>query len=39
MGKLLAELVVEGAARSVDIGSLSLERFATGEVISEGHVV
>jgi sarcosine oxidase subunit beta len=39
VGKLLAELLVDGGARSVDIGSLSLERFATGEVIREGHVV
>jgi glycine/D-amino acid oxidase-like deaminating enzyme len=39
VGKLLAELLVDGAARSVDIGPLSFGRFATGEVIREGHVV
>lgn len=39
VGKLLAELVVEGRAHTVDISQLSLERFATGELVSEGHVV
>jgi sarcosine oxidase subunit beta len=39
VGKLLAEIVVEGAARTVDISSLSLERFARGELVREGHVV
>jgi glycine/D-amino acid oxidase-like deaminating enzyme len=39
VGKLLAELLLDGAARSVDIGALSLERFATGKSIREGHVV
>jgi sarcosine oxidase subunit beta len=39
VGKLLAELVVDGAARSVDVGSLSFGRFETGALIREGHVV
>ena len=39
VGKLLAELVVDGAARTVDIGSLSFGRFAAGALIREGHVV
>ena len=39
VGKLLAEMIVEGGARSVDISALSLERFATGMLIREAHVV
>jgi sarcosine oxidase, subunit beta len=39
VGKLLAELILEGSARSVDIGPLALDRFARGELIREGHVV
>lgn len=39
VGKLLAEMIVEGGARSVDISALSLERFATGMLIRETHVV
>jgi sarcosine oxidase, subunit beta len=39
VGKLLAELIVEGQARSVDISSLGLERFAGGDLVREGHVV
>jgi sarcosine oxidase, subunit beta len=39
VGKLLAEIVVDGAAWSVDIGALSLARFEAGELIREGHVV
>ncbi len=39
VGRLLAEIVVDGAARSVDIRSLGLERFATGDLIGEAHVV
>jgi sarcosine oxidase subunit beta len=39
VGKLLAELIVEGRARSVDIDSLALDRFARGALIREGHVV
>jgi glycine/D-amino acid oxidase-like deaminating enzyme len=38
IGKLLAELVVEGRARTVDISSLGLERFS-GQVEAETHVV
>ncbi len=39
VGKLLAEMVVEGAATTVDVSSLGLERFATGELVREAHVV
>ncbi len=39
VGTLLAELVVDGAAHSVDISALSLDRFARGELVREGHVV
>jgi sarcosine oxidase subunit beta len=39
VGKLLAELIVDGAARTVDISSLGLGRFAAGEVVAEHHVV
>jgi sarcosine oxidase subunit beta len=38
VGKLLAELIVEGQARTVDISSLGLERFER-EVVPETHVV
>src|SRR4029450_13215150 len=36
VGKLLAELFVEGRASSVDIGALALERFARGQPVPEG---
>ena len=39
VGKLLAELIVEGAARTVDVSSLGLERFVEGRVVPEHHVV
>lgn len=39
VGKLLAELIVDGEARTVDISSLGLERFATGDLARERHVV
>lgn len=39
VGKLLAELLVDGASRSLDIGALSFGRFAAGDAIREGHVV
>jgi len=39
VGKLLAELIVDGAATTVDISSLALERFDRGELVREGHVV
>jgi len=39
VGKLLAELIVDGAARSVAIDDLSLDRFARGALVREGHVV
>jgi len=39
VGKLLAELIVDGAARTVDISNLGLERFERGHLVREGHVV
>ena len=39
VGKLLAELIVEGAATTVDISSLGLDRFERGDLVREGHVV
>jgi len=39
VGKLLAERIVDGAARTVDVSSLGLDRFAAGGSVVEGHVV
>jgi sarcosine oxidase subunit beta len=39
VGKLLAEMIVGGEARTVDVSSLGLGRFATGRVVKESHVV
>lgn len=39
VGKLLAELIVDGAARTVDITSLGLDRFERGDLVVEGRVV
>jgi len=39
VGKLMAELIVEGEATTVDISALGLERFESGELVREGHVV
>ena len=39
VGKLLAELILEGEAKTVDVSDLGLERFAQGGLVSEGHVV
>jgi sarcosine oxidase, subunit beta len=40
VGKLLAEMIVEGQAETVDVSSLGLERFAGGgSLVWEGHVV
>jgi sarcosine oxidase subunit beta len=39
VGKLLSELIVEGRAHTVDISTLSLERFEMGSLVAEGHVV
>ncbi len=39
VGKLIAELVVDGEARTVDISSLGLERFERGDLVVEGRVV
>jgi sarcosine oxidase, subunit beta len=39
VGKLLAELIVDGRARTVDIASLGLDRFERGDLVMEGRVV
>jgi sarcosine oxidase subunit beta len=39
VGKLLAEMIVDGSARTVDVAPLALARFSTGDLIREGHVV
>jgi sarcosine oxidase subunit beta len=39
VGKLLAEMIVEGGAKTVDVSSLGLERFTVGAFIPEHHVV
>jgi sarcosine oxidase subunit beta len=39
VGKLLSEMIVEGHARSVDVSSLGLDRFTSGDLVVEGHVV
>jgi len=39
VGKLLAEMILEGKARTADISSLGLERFSRGRVVPERHVV
>jgi sarcosine oxidase subunit beta len=39
VGKLLAEMIVEGEARTVDVSGLSLERFERGDLVREAHVV
>lgn len=38
-GKLVAEMIVEGRAHTVDVPSLGLDRFAAGRLIRETHVV
>jgi sarcosine oxidase, subunit beta len=39
VGKLLAEIVMEGVARTVDVSSLGLDRFERGALVVEGRVV
>jgi sarcosine oxidase subunit beta len=39
VGKLLAEMIVDGAAKSVDVSALSLERFSRGDLVPESHVI
>jgi sarcosine oxidase subunit beta len=39
VGKLLAELIVDGAARTTDVSALGLERFQSGDLVAEAHVV
>jgi glycine/D-amino acid oxidase-like deaminating enzyme len=39
IGKILAELIVDGEARTVDVAELGLGRFEGGRLAAEGHVV
>lgn len=39
VGRLLTEMIVDGAASSVDVASLSLDRFERGEPVVESHVI
>jgi sarcosine oxidase subunit beta len=39
VGKLLAEMVLQGRATTVDVSRLGLERFVTGDLVREDHVV
>ncbi|HEX9122532.1 MAG TPA: FAD-dependent oxidoreductase [Actinomycetota bacterium] len=39
VGKLLAEMIVGGRAKTIDVSSLSLERFARGDLVPESRVV
>ena len=39
VGRLLAELLVEGVVRSVDVSALAFDRFTQGDLVREGHVV
>jgi len=39
VGKLLAELIVDGAATTVDVSALGLARFLSGDLVVEAHVV
>jgi sarcosine oxidase subunit beta len=39
VGKLIAEIVVDGMATTVDVSSLGLDRFSAGRLVGEVHVV
>ncbi len=38
-GKVMSELILDGATQTIDISMLDLERFAEGRLIHEGNVV
>ena len=38
-GQLIAEVILDGEATSIDISPLSIDRFAKGELITEHHVI
>ena len=39
IGAALSEVIVDGAARSVNLAPLSLNRFAAGAVVEETNVI
>jgi sarcosine oxidase, subunit beta len=39
VGRLIAEIVVDGEATTVDVSSLGFDRFAAGRLVGEVHVV
>jgi sarcosine oxidase subunit beta len=39
VGKLMAEMIVQGRASTVDVTTLGLDRFTSGALVAEGHVV
>jgi sarcosine oxidase subunit beta len=39
VGKLMAEMIVGGRALTVDVTTLGLDRFTSGALVAEGHVV
>jgi hypothetical protein len=39
VGKLLAEMIVDGQASTVDVSGLSLDRFTRGDLVAERQVV
>ena len=39
VGKLIAEMLTEGEASTVDVRSLALERFARGDLVVESHFI
>jgi hypothetical protein len=39
VGKLLAELIVDGEATTVDVSALGLGRYSSGDLVRERHVV
>lgn len=38
-GRVMAELILEGQARLLDISSLSAERFTSGQLLAETAVI
>ncbi len=38
-GQLMAEMIVDGAARTIDVSPFRIERFAAGTVAAEQNVI